>query len=249
MAGQFTAASSQCLSNSTPAILDYPFTAAAWVNLTAVSTVGRAIFSLSDTATADNYLYVGMGTTELLKVTANAAATDVNTQVSTALVAGQWAFVIGRFISSADRRVTQLHSSGMIESNATSTVRAPAGMDRLTIGALETSAGVTLPWDGLVGEVWYTNTDVQPSGGVLDSSLLMRLALGGPFSVPHIAKDIIEYRSFRKSAASDRDEIGEVFHGATRQVWTNTNSVTIGRHPSLPYWYEKPGQRRELLTI
>jgi hypothetical protein len=122
----------------------------------------------------------------------------------------------------------------------------------LTCGALQTSAGASVPFDGNVAEFWYTNTDIQPDGAQLDGNLLRQLAYGGPFSVPHIAGDILEYRSFRKVIESDQDEaVGDEVYwgGAGRQVWTNTNGVTRGPHPPLPGWYRKPADSRLMVPF
>lgn len=122
-------------------------------------------------------------------------------------------------------------------------------MDRVTIGAL----GGTTPasfFDGLIGEYWVTATDIQGDGAQLQDGLLLQLAYGGPLSVPSVARDVIEYRSMIKHPTSDGDEVSENYVGHLgRQVWTNHNGVTTGHHPPLPYWYEKPGQRRRVLTI
>jgi hypothetical protein len=106
-----------------------------------------------------------------------------------------------------------------------------------------------VPCDAFISEFWYTNTDIQPDGAQLNDDLLRQLAYGGPFSVPHVAANLIEYRSFRKVIESDQDEAvgdGVYWGGAGRQVWTNTNGVTRGPHPPLPGWYAKPN--RTILT-
>jgi len=116
------------------------------------------------------------------------------------------------------------------------------------LGALGHSAP-TFFLNGLIAEYWLTNTDIQPDGAQLDDNLLRQLAYGGPFSVPHIAKDLIEYRSFRKVIESDQDEApgDEVYWGgAGRQVWTNTNGVRRGPHPPLPGYYKRPRPRQML---
>lgn len=84
---------------------------------------------------------------------------------------------------------------------------------------------------GQIAEIWYTNTDIQPDGAQLQNSTLRQLAFNGPFSLPHIAKDIVEYRSFRSRLDSRQDTPEEVYHRGLRQTWTNTNGVTLGPHP------------------
>lgn len=88
--------------------------------------------------------------------------------------------------------------------------------------------------------MWYTNTDIQADGEQLQDSTLRQLAFGGPFSLPHIARDIIAYRSFEDCLDSSQDRPGSVYHRGARQVWTNTNGVTLGPHPPAAIWYDKP---------
>ena len=124
-------------------------------------------------------------------------------------------------------------------------------MDNMTVGNLKRTSNNNFS-DCRVGELWYTNTDIQPDGAQLDDNLLRQLAYGGPFSVPCCAKDIIEYRSFRKVIESNQDEaVGDEVYwgGAGRQVWTNTNGVTRGPHPPLPGWYRKPADSRIMVPF
>lgn len=238
MSASFVGASTQYLQNSASSLVStgYPFTVGGWVNLSAVGAVARTIFSLSDTGTTNNYLLVQMTSSEQIQVTAAAGGTE-NSAIATGvtLVAGKWVFFLGRFISSGSRRITVLGQNGNISNNSTVTTRAPTGLDSLIIGANVTSGGAATPWDGLIGEIWYTNTDVQADGAVSKSDLIWQLAYGGPFSVPHIAKDIVEYRSLRSDAIGG--ETDEVYVGAGKpfQKWVNVNGVTVGQHPSLLY--------------
>jgi hypothetical protein len=85
--------------------------------------------------------------------------------------------------------------------------------------------------DGKIAGLWYTNTDIQADGGQLQERTLRQLAFNGPFSLPNIAKDIVEYRGFRSSLASRQDDPSEVYYRGTPPVWTNVNGVTLGPHP------------------
>lgn len=236
MAVFFTAASSQSLVNSTPAVLDYPITVGCWFNQTNAAGT-QTLWSLCDTGVTNHYLVLSM-TTSIL---AGAAAGGTQNNAATAALpgTGRWHFVIARFVSSTNRHLCAIFSNGVFSHGSTVTARAPAGLDAMGIGSLNHSTPTNF-FSGLIGEIWYTNTDIQADGVQLNDATLYQLAFGGPFSLPHIAKDIIEYRSLRKAPVSDADEIGEVFHGRGQQIWTNTNGVTIGHHPPLPYWYKKP---------
>lgn len=241
MAALFTAANSQAINNSAPGIVStgYPLSVGAWVNLAAVGAVNRTVFGASDTGTTNNYLLVRMNAAEQIGLTAADGGAESSFFAST-LAAGVWTFLLARFIA-ADNRKISTYANGAVVHGSSLTVRAPTGLDALAIGCTATSGGNAEFWDGLIGELWYAYTDIQPGGAQLQDDLLRQLAYGGPFSVPHIDKDIIEYRSLRKYPSSEGDEMGEVFHGAAgRQTWTNTNGVTIGHHPPLPYWYPKP---------
>lgn len=115
---------------------------------------------------------------------------------------------------------------------------------------LGTDGGGTQPFTGRLAEFWCTNTDIQADNAQLQDWMARQLAYGGPFSVPHIVKDIVEYRSLRVFPESRGDRGTEVYHGKFgRQTWANTNGVTTGPHPPLPYWYVKPGQTQRQLVI
>lgn len=252
MAALFTAASTQYLVNSAPPVLDFPFTVGMWVNLTAIGTVARCLFALSDTATTNNYLSIQMFANEGLGLAAAAGGTENTTASGISLApAGAWCFALARFISSTNRRVAGLKSTGDFAAAAGTTARAPAGMDTATIGALSTSGGITLPWGGLIGEFWLANGDIYTdSAANVDQPFMTQLAYGGPFSVPHMQNDILEYHSFRRDLSSDTFDNEEDFLSIPgTEIFTNTNGVTVGWHPPLPYWYEKPRQYRRVLTI
>lgn len=252
MAALFTAASTQYLINSAPTVLDYPFTVGMWANLAAAGTVNRTLFALSDTGTTNNYLLVRMNTLEQFQTVAAAGGTENASGSSFNAVAGTWNFLLARFISSTNRRFIALNNAGVVASGNTSTARAPIGMDTITLGATSTSAGISDPWDGLIGEYWLANSDVySDSAAVVDANLLRQLAYAGPFSMPQITSNLVEYHSFRKGVTSDAFNNEEDFLSGigAGEVLANTNGVSIGHHPPLPYWYEKPGQRRSVLMI
>lgn len=245
MAAEFVSASGQRLSSAAP-LTAPPFTVGAWVFPTTVAAGVAVIYSLSNSTLASNWLAISRNGAAF-RITAQ-DGTATNTAFGTA-TANAWHFIVGRFAAATNRKAAVLHPDGSTAFGSSVTSRTPTGIDVAGIGARNNGSIVEL-WDGSIGELWVAKADIQPDGAQLLDSTLRQLAYGGPFSVPDIAKDIIEYRSFRKHPASDGDEIGEVHHGALgRQVWTNTNGVTIGHHPPLPYWYEKPGQRRVPLIV
>lgn len=249
MAADFDGASTQYLNCSAPTLtLAPPFTVGMWVNLRAVGSTQRALFSMSDTGTASNWLLFDMTTGEQLSMRAIAGGSAVATNVTTALTVGTWNFGLARFITASNRRLACLFHTGLIQHANNGTSRAPTGMDTITIGANVTSTGVAIPWDGLIGEYWITQGDVGLVTTALPDDLIRQLAYGGPFSVPHIADKIFEYRSFRQFPTNAGDDSSDVFV-RNPQTWENVNGVTIGPHPPLPYWFVKPGQVKSQLIV
>jgi hypothetical protein len=244
MSAGFVVANSQYLNNSAQPLVStgYTFAVGVWCRLRAVSATFQTIFAISDTATANNYFAVRVSDLEVIQLAAAGGGSASNANSANSMTVGAWYFILARAIASDLRRLHILRADGFAEDAQVTTSRSPTGLDTSTIGALNLSTGVTNFWGGEIAELWYTRTDIQNDTGVLSASLVRQLAYGGPFSVPHIAKDILEYRSFRKVIESDQDEaVGdEVYWGdAGRQVWTNTNGVTRGPHPPLPGWYRK----------
>jgi hypothetical protein len=243
MAGFFSSAATQMLINSAPAVVDVPFTVGMWVYPTTTGTL-RSFWSLGDTAGAANFWRISQDSSNVWQFVAQPNIASGGT-----VTANQLAFLVARGISSANRRMAVLQGDGSIAHMQNTTGISVTGVDTMTLGATNVSVQVHL-FDGGIGEFWYTNTDIQPDGAQLDENLLRELAYGGPFSVPSVAKDVVEYRSLRKYPSADGNELGEVYSGAFGpQTWTNTNGVTIGPHPPLPYWYVKPNQVKTELVI
>lgn len=243
MAARFSSANSQRLRNASPAVSTYPITVGIWA-FPATASGTKPVWSLADTATNNNYVFL-FQSSALWSVNASGASNNV-----AGLVAGQWQFLLLRLISSTNRRLSVIAPSGEITHAAGINAVSPSGIDVMNIGAHERDTGSLISYfDGLLAEFWLTNTDIQADGAQVQTSTLLQLAYGGPFSVPHIVKNILEYRSFRKYPSSESDESEEVYHGpAGRQIWSNINGVTTGPHPPLPYWYGRPGDSSRLMV-
>lgn len=245
MSASFASASTQRLGNSVPPITTYPFTVAMWV-FPLASTGQLTFWSLADTAGDTNSFDLRTNNTSWSFV---ATAGSSSTTSTGTVTVSKWGFVVVRAISATNRRLAILHFDGSAAHAQTTASRAPAGVDNMSLGALVRSSA-SQAFDGFIGEFWFTDTDIQTDGAQMQNALLRQLAYGGPFSVPHIAKDIVEYRALRVHPDSRGDQPGEVFHGKFgRQTWSNTNGVTIGPHPPLPYWYVKPGQTLRPLMV
>ena len=238
MGVRFVSASAQTLTCATHPITAFPVTVGLWVRPLTAAT--RGLWSLGDSGVATQYIRLGQNATgNTWNLSAQSGGTSDTLSIGVA-TASQWAFMVGRFISATNKRLSVLQYDGSIVGGQRTTSRAfPTSADSIVLGS---TVGGTAEWNGYLAEVWYTNTDIQADGGVLSEATLRQLAYGGPFSVPHIAKDIIEYRSFRKGLISNTDEEGEVYSGKNgRQTWTNTNGATLDIHPPLPGWYKRPG--------
>lgn len=248
MSALFTLASTQYLVNSAPVVTAVPFTVGVWYNHTALSAVGQTIFCLADTATSNNYWNIDISATEAVRIGATGGGTTNNILLTaSAVVPGSWLYILARYITATNRRVAVYYmDTGLVEHGNTTTSRSPTGIDTQTIGALNLNT-VTSPLGGSVAEYFLANIDIQADGLQLDDATIRQLAFGGPFSIPHIVPNIIEYRSFRVDPTAEDGK--EVYYGSTLQPYVNTNGATTAAHPPLPYWYVKPGQYKPNLVI
>lgn len=249
MAANFTAASSQYLSNDAAPITAAPFTLACWFNTTTIAAGAGPIAAVCNASSTEQNRWLLYRDDDDVVFSCVVTGTEVTATAANILAVNQWYFVVARAISATNRRVAVLMRTGATSHAQNTTSRVPTGVTRIALGS-EADATPSLFFDGLIGEFWYTNTDIQPGGAQLQDGLLRQLAYGGPFSVPHIAKDILEYRSLRHGLVSDDDVHGELYFGAGGiQTWTNTNVATLGPHPPLPYWYIKPTVNRQLILV
>jgi len=236
--------SGSTLTNAASPITAYPFTIGCLVMPTATPGAAAGVYSVCDTGAATNYWALALNSANGLRIDSNAAGSVQTTTILT-VTNSHWYYTLLRFISATNRRASVLSDDGTISSAQNTVSSTPTSIARIQLGDLS-SAG--LNFTGRIAEFWYTNTDIQPDGGALENELLWQLALGGPFSVPHIAKDIIEYHGMRAEVLADNGP--DDYYGAFgRQIWTAAGTVSIGPHPPLPYWYVKPGQNLRLLPI
>lgn len=249
MSAQFVGASSQNL-NAGAKVTDVPFTAGIWVLVTA-TTGGQYLWSLHDGGVncwID--LQTSFGTAWSFDCTASGFGGVVSAAAGT-VVANTWFFVIVRGISVTNRRIAVLNSVTGAASHAQNTTsKVMTGIITHNLGCLLGGSASNQGYaTGNVAEYWITNTDIQEDGLQLQDATLRQLAYGGPFSIPHIGQNVIDYRSLRKSPVEN--DMVETYASPVidPQKWTNTNAATVGPHPALPYWFARPGQKLQSLVI
>ena len=242
MAARFIG-SGPALINTAPPVTTYPFTVGIWAYTTDISTP-RTFFALANNAVTNQYFYLGSASGAAIQLFVQSGATSQGNNVTTLVVNG-WYFILGRFISATNRRLSVLLADGSVGHAQGTTNITPTGINSVGIGATPTST-IQFFHAGQLAEFWWTNTDIQADGTQTQEWLVRQLAWGGPFSSPHIAKDIIEHHSFRLSLGSQPDRGEDSYYGKYgKQKWNNsTTAVTFGRHPPLPYWYAKPPTTR-----
>ena len=234
MSASFVSASSQRLLNTASPVTAYPFTIGLWVKPTTLA-VAKVIVSVGDPADTNHInLYQRTGNIFQIFTTGAGSSTGGGT------VSNQWFFFVLRAISATNRRWDYIAQDGSTATDSTN-VSGPLGaMTSIALGATASTVGASF-FDGNIAEFWVANTDIQLDGLVLQQAMLQQLAYGGPFSVPHIAKDIADYRSLRSALDSNQDNLSDYESGNKgRQTWVNTNGVTLGAHPPLPGWYRGP---------
>lgn len=219
----------------------YPATFACWFQPHTLG-ITACYFTLLNSTSSGMFFKGFISATNIISLAANDGLTSAVASTAITVVAGMWYFVVCRCISATNRWIAALGFDGQISHAQNTTSKAPTGMNRLRIGIDDTTSNNL--FDGYVGEFWYTDTDIQPGGAQLNDNTLLQLAYNGPFSMPNIAPDILEYRSLRKAPTSDRDVATEIF-SASPTTWVSVASGTnpqpdVGVHPPLPGGYIRP---------
>jgi hypothetical protein len=246
MGALFVNASDTYLSTANTLLTAYPFSVGYWVYPTG-SAVFRAHFSVGDPTTGSQYIQVGQNDSNQAEL-ALAAGGAVDRAVTGTFILNSWNYVVARFYSATSRRIDLLSATGIATSQTDATNRAfPTGATTITVGNYAGSS-TTLHHDGLIAEVFYTSSTIQADAAALNVPMLRQLAYGGPFSVPHVASEVSEYRSLRSDPILN-DPRDNYIRNSNWQAWTNNNGVTLGPHPPLPYWYVRPSQTISQLVI
>ena len=157
-------------------------------------------------------------------------------------VANRWYYLVQRACAAASHRLAILDSATGSITHIVNTTNLPVTFPDFYIGS-DTGAGMR----GHLAEFFCANVDVQPDGGALDEVLLRRLAYRGPFSIQHVKRNIVEYRSFRSRVTHDKP--GEVYHVGAGRTWTNVGGATVGPHVRLPPSYASPLKEEGIVTV
>lgn len=248
MSAVFVSASSQYLLNSITPITAAPFTASFWFKMPTSGSY-TIPWGITDTGASGNDWYVAKETGNTISFNGDQGASFFTATCATAIITNAWTFCAVREITSSNHRISILHATGLIEHAADTTAITPASIDSESIGALVGAAGTYI--DGSVAERSLWNADVQGDGAQLQNSTLRRMAYGGPFALPHMIKNLVEYRSLRSSLVSASDRPNEIYVGAGKppQVWTNVNAAKLGPHVPLPLGYVKQFQGARLMPV
>lgn len=195
--------------NTSIPVSTYPLIMGGWciaTTLPGTNLIASAI-SCGQSSVARNHMVVGIvdnGGTKFAAIhTDNGTSFEtLHTLGSLTVAANQWVYVIGRFISATNRRMSAFSNTG-IGSNSSVTNITLASLNRFTLGqeADSTTNGIV----GGVAEAWFADTDIYDSAADLPNDLIFQLALYGPLSIPSVANKLIDYQSLKSS----NDSIGK----------------------------------------
>lgn len=250
MSAFFAAASTQYLKNVAAPVTAPPWTVSFWSNTPSAGSE-KCLWSLEDTAGAsDGWALYKRATSNLIIFGCYSSTAYEEAACATAVISNAWTFVVVRGISATNRRVSVLHATGVVDSAQNTNSVTPAGIDAVALGA-EVQSSVGLPMDGFLAEYAMWNVDVQGDGAALQNSTLRQMAYGGPFSLPQLAQNLVNYKSLKSTLITTNSKPNEDYTGTGKlqQVWTNANGVTLGQHVPLPGTYGAPSNYRQYGVI
>lgn len=214
MAGSFVSASSQYLSVDTPPVSAAPFTMACWFNVPDGAT--QVLMTIGDKDDSTHYwsLQANMATAGDPLRAAIQAGGSTTFDATGSITPSSWTH--GCLVEAASNSHTVYRDGGNSATSTTS--RAPAGADRIAIGA---RAAATLYCNGLIAEVGVWTA-------ALDADEIAALAKG--FTPDQIRPSALVFYA-------------PLVRTLTRDLWggltlTNNNGVTVADHPRV---YKKRG--------
>lgn len=220
----------------TSPITAYPFSVGAWVFPTQVGSNDTAFFCIGGASSHFHRVGQPLGNSWLIGTAAGGAASNANAGVGS-LVANTWHYVIGRFISNTNRRISAMLQDGSIV-HAQNTTNLTPTITTMVVGARIQGGAYSQHFRGSIAEMWICSADVQADTGQLNDNTLRQLAYGGPFTNSRVMNNLVEYRSFR-TMIEGADQIGESWW-VTQPQWSAAGgggSFITAPHPPLPYWH------------
>jgi hypothetical protein len=236
MAGKFVLASNQKVTQTPPLLTtQYPFTVGAWFQVATVATA--CVWALTATGAVNHFSIYGNLGTQLVWEYWNGSSAVGTFNVS--IAQSEWIYFVGRSISATNRRLTVLRQSGAISHNQNTTSVTISTPGRMCLGMASSSADND-PLEGRIAEFFFADADVQADGGQLDNAMVHQLAFRGPWSVPHLVPNIVEYRSLRRGLDSKSEYPGDDWQRGGPRPWVATNGPTVVQHPNLYPDYARP---------
>lgn len=168
---------------------------------------------------------------------------------------GDWTFMVGRSVSTSSGWIdawNPLDTAGVQNSNFAPVAGTPsAGVcTKLYFGGDVAGIG---QFTGDIAEVWMTLTNIGFTDNPVDPALMYKLALEGPFAVPHVAQNLIMYQGFRalpnNAENSDDQYYPRISPPTFSFVGAGTNPTLVPHPYYLTSTYKRPGQYQEFLVV
>lgn len=211
-----------------------------WVMVTSGISGGSIIAAFRNTAETHIIGLQGVNFGSNFGFNSNAGGSDASI-TGVAITTGAWFFHVLRSISTTNRRLSSLSPDGATTHGQNTTSRNPT-INRALLG---TTSG-TQTFTGRIAEWWLAAGDIVPGNGAMPDAMLRQLAYRGPFSMPHVAANVLHYLSMG-TIGSAQDRAGDVYFGSARSPWTPSGTLQLAPHPPLPGNYRGPD--RSLLNL
>lgn len=179
--------------DSTP-ILTRPFTIGMWVYPLTTGTA-FTMWSLNDPVSANNYCGIRATATNVFSIYARGGGTENSATIGT-VAASRWYFLLARFISPTNDRLSVIDGGAILGVQRTTTrtpVATQINLGSLQFSSLTNESGASR---GYIAEYWIANGDIQEDGAAMNDNILRMIAYNGPLSVPTVAAKVRNYRPF-----------------------------------------------------
>lgn len=180
------------VNNATPVNSWYPYSMGCWYKPDVTNQTGLAL-SIGNTGISRDAISVGMKTGQFYINADNGTQfSDLNTSFSSTNTL--WAYMVARFISATNRRLSFWHESGNYQKMSDAT-NVPAGtaFNQMAIG-FRNDQQANITFQGSIEHVWFADSDIAPdSAADLPDSMFFQMAYHGPTSIPGLATKLIDY--------------------------------------------------------